>query len=130
MDSWLQEYEELMFGKNHTKSTMDAAAELKYNHMPDVLYKYRQVSDNSLNALENDFLVFSGDRRRSFPLRGSYSSDLRRLCFLQPQRKEGVVCDRRLKTAEKSIIDPGGLLHGRVIQRGVRENHPRTHDGH
>lgn len=59
MDSWLQEYEELMFGKNHTRSTMDAAAELKYKHMPDVLYKYRQVSDNSLNALENDFLVFS-----------------------------------------------------------------------
>ena len=54
----------------------------------------------------DDFLVCYGDRRRSFPIQGSYSSYWCRLCFLQPQCKEGVARDRRLKTAEESIIDP------------------------
>lgn len=57
--SWLKEYEELMFGPVHTERTMARAAEIKYEHMPNILFKYRSCSPNTFEALENDFLFSS-----------------------------------------------------------------------
>lgn len=57
--SWLKEYEELMFGPVHTARTMARAAEIKYEHMPNILFKYRSCSPNTFEALENDFLFSS-----------------------------------------------------------------------
>lgn len=56
---WLEEYEDLMFGKNRTLETMSKAATLKLEQMPAVLYKYRACKDETLDALENDFLYSS-----------------------------------------------------------------------
>ena len=58
-NSWMDEYEDLMFGANHTEYTMSQAAEIKLKHMPPLLYKYRACSENSFNALEGDFLYSS-----------------------------------------------------------------------
>jgi len=56
---WIDEYEKLMFGENHSKETMVAAVEMKYNYMPELLFKYRSFSQHSLEALRDDFLYSS-----------------------------------------------------------------------
>lgn len=57
--SWIDEYEGLMFGPSHTEQTMSRAADIKYQHMPDMLFKYRSCSENAFEALEQDFLFSS-----------------------------------------------------------------------
>lgn len=59
MDIWINEYETLMFGADHTLHTMDLAAELKYKHMPEILYKYRNFDPRKLDALKNDYQICS-----------------------------------------------------------------------
>ena len=58
-DSWLKEFEELMFGPAHTKETMELAAQIKLNYMPELLFKYRHCSEYTIQALECDFLYSS-----------------------------------------------------------------------
>ena len=55
-DGWIEEYEHLMFGPNHSETTMNQAAEIKLKFMPDILYKYRACSEYTFAALEGDFL--------------------------------------------------------------------------
>lgn len=59
LENWQEEYAKLMFGSGHTKESMDAAAEIKYAHMPEVFYKYRAVNEKTLNALKNGVLYSS-----------------------------------------------------------------------
>ena len=70
---WITEYEQQMFGPDHTLETMDKAAELKNKHMPDVLYKYRGVSQNTLEALRDDFLFSSQPQEFNDIFEGSIS---------------------------------------------------------
>ena len=51
-ETWQEEYRELLFGANHTEESIAKAIELKYNHMPKHLYKYRCFTDNHLSALK------------------------------------------------------------------------------
>jgi len=57
--SWLKDYEELMFGPLHSEKTMSLAVDIKYRHMPDLLFKYRCCSNSTFEALEEDFLFSS-----------------------------------------------------------------------
>ena len=57
--SWREEYEELMFGPSRTEKTISRAVEIKNEHMPELLFKYRQCSENSFDALERDYLFSS-----------------------------------------------------------------------
>lgn len=57
--SWLEEYEELMFGPSHSEQTMSQAADIKYQYMPNMFFKYRSCSKNAFEALEQDFLFSS-----------------------------------------------------------------------
>ena len=50
--SWLEEYEELMFGPSHSEQTMSQAADIKYQYMPNMFFKYRSCSKNAFEALE------------------------------------------------------------------------------
>lgn len=59
MDKWLQEYEIMMFGMQHTRLSMERAAEIKFDHMPDKLYKYRSFSENHKQALCHSVLYSS-----------------------------------------------------------------------
>ncbi len=59
MESWHSEYLDMMFGKNRTIETMNRAAELKYHHMPEALFKFRCFCDTHLSALQNDCLFSS-----------------------------------------------------------------------
>ena len=59
-EAWHSEYLELMFGKTRSMDTMNRAAEIKYQHMPEKLYKYRYFCENHLSALQNDCLYSSG----------------------------------------------------------------------
>lgn len=56
---WQEEYEELMFGPSHSLETMSRAADMKYQYMPDLLFKYRACSEHAFEALEQDFLFSS-----------------------------------------------------------------------
>ena len=56
---WIEEYEKLMFGENHSNETMAVAVDMKYKHMPELLFKYRLFSQHSFEALRDDFLFSS-----------------------------------------------------------------------
>ena len=62
METWHSEYLDLMFGKNRTSETMDKAARLKYQHMPETVFKYRSFNDNSISALKEDCLYSSSPK--------------------------------------------------------------------
>lgn len=54
---WLDEYCRLLFNPiNNDIETMQAT-KIKNKNMPDIVYKYRTVSANSINALEKGFLM-------------------------------------------------------------------------
>ncbi len=60
METWHSDYLKLMFGKHRTLDTMKRAAEIKYEHMPNALYKFRCFSDHALSALLDDCLFSAG----------------------------------------------------------------------
>lgn len=66
-DDWQEEYARLMFGRGHTKVTMDKAAEIKYLHMPQALYKYREVNNKTIDALRRGVLFSSPARYLNDP---------------------------------------------------------------
>ncbi len=45
-----------MFGETHSIQTMEKAAILKYQNMPQKLYKYRAINKHTWDALKNDVL--------------------------------------------------------------------------
>lgn len=54
---WLEEYNRLMFKPiNNDEETMQAI-KIKHQNMPDVVYKYRTVCPNHINALKEGFLM-------------------------------------------------------------------------
>ena len=59
MDEWQPEYEQMMFGPLHTRTTIDRAAEIKFAHMPSKLYKYRTFSESHTQALCHSVLYSS-----------------------------------------------------------------------
>lgn len=59
MEEWHKGFIELMFSKNRTLETISAAADIKYQHMPNALYKFRCFTENALTALQNDCLYSS-----------------------------------------------------------------------
>ena len=59
MDKWIDEYVDLMFGKNQNVEAISAAADLKLKFMPELLYKYRSINERSIDALQNDYLYSS-----------------------------------------------------------------------
>lgn len=56
MTQWQEHYRELMFGEKHDYNTMTQAAKLKYDSMPDSLFKYREPSEAHFDALEKGVL--------------------------------------------------------------------------
>ena len=62
METWHSEYLDLMFGKDRTSETMNKAALLKFQHMPETVFKYRSFSKNSMSALKEDCLFSSSPK--------------------------------------------------------------------
>ncbi len=62
METWHSEYLDLMFGKDRTSETMNKAALLKFQHMPETVFKYRRFSKNSMSALKEDCLFSSSPK--------------------------------------------------------------------
>lgn len=56
---WLNEYERLMFGIDNDEEKTVRGIEMKNNNMPNILYKYRCVNENNLNAFLNDEIYLS-----------------------------------------------------------------------
>lgn len=75
MEQWHNEYLELMFGPGHTLVTMSKAADIKYQHMPERLYKYRPISENTIAALREDYLMSSPPWRFNDIFEGSLLID-------------------------------------------------------
>lgn len=71
--SWLNEYEVLMFGEHHTEESMTQAAETKAMHMPELLFKYRSCSAETFKALEEDYLYSAQPKLFNDPFEGPIS---------------------------------------------------------
>lgn len=56
LEDWLEHYRVLMFGAEHTYTTVTEGLKLKYDHLPDKLFKYRVLNDHTWDALSNDTL--------------------------------------------------------------------------
>jgi hypothetical protein len=54
---WLDEYSRLMFKPINNDIETTQAIKIKNKNMPDIVYKYRTMSTNSINALEKGFLM-------------------------------------------------------------------------
>jgi len=72
---WLKEFDRLLFSKiNDDESTIQAAL-LKKEYMPNVLYKYRKVTDRNLEALCNNFLIAAAPSTLNDPDEGAMFID-------------------------------------------------------
>ena len=58
MEEWLEEYQQLMFHSGNTIEAMAKASVMKFEHMPDRLYKYRMFCPNHIKAL-NEGVLYS-----------------------------------------------------------------------
>lgn len=71
--SWLTNYEELMFGEHYTIESMTKAAEMKAEHMPELLYKYRACTPETFEALAKDYLFSAQPKLFNDPFEGPIS---------------------------------------------------------
>lgn len=67
---WIEKYEELLFSVNHTDESKISATLLKNSNIPEVVYKFRSVNDNNLNALEEGILIAVDPRNLNDPDEG------------------------------------------------------------
>lgn len=100
---WQEVYEKLMFGNSHTIETMSEAVNIKNEHMPNVLYKYRHISENTLSALQSNVLfssppqyfndLFEGNIRILFPsaIQNFYQKSYDRIRMEHPFLPEHIV---------------------------------------
>lgn len=72
---WMDLFEELLFKTINSKEATQKAAELKFENMPDIVYKYRTSSDNHINALEQNILYASAPSLLNDPYEGSLYID-------------------------------------------------------
>jgi hypothetical protein len=70
---WLIKYEELMFGDHPSEVSIAEAEEMKYDHMPQLLFKYRSCTPETFEALENNFLYSSQPKLFKDPFEGPIS---------------------------------------------------------
>lgn len=56
---WLTQFEQLMSLGGMNNENIKKAANLKYNNMPDMFFKYRRISENTIKSFKNDTLYFS-----------------------------------------------------------------------
>ncbi len=54
---WIEEFNKLLFSNLNTNESTIKAALLKEENMPKVLYKYRRITDDTLEALSNNYLM-------------------------------------------------------------------------
>lgn len=54
---WIYEYEDKMFKEYTNKESLKRAVQLKHSNMPEILYKYRTFSPNSIDALKDNYLI-------------------------------------------------------------------------
>ncbi|MGD9567492.1 MAG: hypothetical protein AB7V48_04120 [Sedimentibacter sp.] len=56
---WIEEFNELLFKTINSKEATIKATKLKFENMPNIVYKYRTASDDHLEALKNNILYAS-----------------------------------------------------------------------
>jgi hypothetical protein len=75
---WIEEFYELLFKTLNSKEDTNKAIKLKYENMPDLMYKYRTASDDHLEALKNNILYASAPSCLNDPYEGSLYVDLKK----------------------------------------------------
>ncbi len=68
---WIDDYVKLVFGEGHNLQTMTTGADLKNQNMPDLLFKYRSINEQNLDALQNDYLYSSPPECLNDPFEGA-----------------------------------------------------------
>ncbi len=72
---WIDEYNHLMFKSINNDYDTIKAAILKNQYMPEIVYKYRSISDRNLDALENNFLMAASPSTLNDPYEGALYID-------------------------------------------------------
>ncbi|MUK78949.1 DUF2971 domain-containing protein [Aliivibrio fischeri] len=67
MKDWYENYKELVFSSETSVEKIEQAIRLKYDHLPELLYKYRAVNDFSLKNLEEDSVWLSDPKNFNDP---------------------------------------------------------------
>lgn len=67
---WIELFDELLFKTINSKEATLKAAELKLENMPDIVYKYRDSSDNHIDALKQNILYASAPSCLNDPYEG------------------------------------------------------------
>lgn len=60
---WFQEYKMLVFSESTSLENIDRAISLKYENIPNILYKYRSINEYSLKNLEDDSIWLSDPKK-------------------------------------------------------------------
>lgn len=68
---WIEEFNELLFKTINSQEATIKATKLKFENMPDIVYKYRTASDDHLEALKNNILYASAPSCLNDPYEGS-----------------------------------------------------------
>lgn len=75
---WIEEFNELLFKTINSEEATIKAAKLKFENMPDIVYKYRTASDDHLEALKNNILYASAPSCLNDPYEGSLYVDFKK----------------------------------------------------
>lgn len=67
---WLKKYDDLMFSSFDNKNNVNDAMQLKNDNLPKVIYKYREFSDQTFDALMNDRLYLPAIENLNDPYEG------------------------------------------------------------
>lgn len=125
---WIDKYEKLMFSDTNASENIVQAVQLKYDNMPEIFYKYRNINTRTLDAFRSDTLYFSSISSLNDPyecaLMLSYSKikeDTYKSIFRQikPFLKTEFVISSEDIYWDNIIIDK--ILSGLKIQTGYKD---------
>lgn len=77
--NWIEQFTEMIFPLNSEKLNIEGAFFLKNDHLPNSIFKYREVNKNSLKNLEDDTIWLADPSNFNDPYDCSHTVDFAHL---------------------------------------------------
>ena len=81
--NWIQKFTEMIFPLDRKSLNIEGAFLMKNQHLPNSIFKYREVNDNSLKNLEEDTVWLADPSNFNDPYDCSHTADFQ---YIQKQR--------------------------------------------
>jgi hypothetical protein len=75
---WIEEFNELLFKTINSQEATIQATKIKFENMPDIVYKYRTALDNHIEALRENVLYASAPSCLNDPYEGALYIDVKK----------------------------------------------------